>query len=80
MTVDELITELTAIRDAGGGDRIIVAAKDAERNGYNRITEADLCISEPHPRDEDDVYNDPPDPEYDWGTPSDEALPAVLLT
>lgn len=78
MTVDELITELTRIRDAGGGDRIIVAASDAEENGYNLVDAAYTCISEPYPRESGDVHDEEPD-EDDWCGPSDEAVPAVLL-
>lgn len=77
MTVDELIDELTRIQTAGGGNRIVVAASDAEENGYNRVDEAYLCISEPYPREFGDVYDEEIDDH--WCGPSDRAVQAVLL-
>ena len=76
MTVDELIAELTRIRDAGGGGRLVVAS-DPEENNYNRVDGAYTCISEPHPREYGDVYDE--DDNDDGLGPSDDAVPAVLL-
>lgn len=80
MTVDELINELTRIRDNGGGDRIVIVPRDPDELLYNRLERLDLRVSEPYPYNDYDVYSDPPDPDYDRLTPSSDAQPAVLLT
>lgn len=79
MTVDELITALTQIRDTGGGDRIVIVPRDPYELSYNRLENIDMRVSEPHPYKDYDVYSDPPSGD-DRRTPSTDAVPAVLLT
>ena len=58
-------------------DELALIRADAEKNAYNLIDTAETCISEPHPREYGDVY-DEGDNDDGLG-PSDDAVPAVLL-
>ncbi len=44
LTIDQVIAQLTQLRDAHGGDTPCVMSKDGEGNGFSPLFEADIAM------------------------------------